>query len=100
MVLDCGELCSANKARELVKDFYITVVFNFSQDIMYQKMVSGELIPLQLAAGCSREFLEKYGRIDSLKNKGAKYLVIKPLIKGLPVDAVMDQIFERLEIRR
>ena len=67
---------------------------------MYQKMVSGEPITLQLAAGCSREFLEKYGRIDSLKNKGAEYLVIKPLIKGLPVDAVMDQIFERLEIRR
>lgn len=95
-----GNYVSANKGRELVKDFYITVVFNFSQDTMYQKMVSGEPITLQLAAGCSREFLKKYGRIDSLKNKGAEYLVIKPLIKGLPVDAVMDQIFERLEIRR
>ena len=29
---------------------------------MYQKMVSGEPITLQLAAGCSREFLKKYGR--------------------------------------
>ena len=91
-----GFYTSENKGRELVKDFYITVIFNFPQEDMYGKMVNREPIHLQLAAGCDSEFLKTHGTIDSLKNKGAKYRVVRPLLAGFPVDEMMDRIFERL----
>lgn len=91
-----GFYTSENKGRELVKDYYVTVIFNFPQEDMYEKMMNRRPIHLQLAAGCDSEFLKAHGTIDSLKNKGAKYRVVRPLLAGFPVDLVMDQMFERL----
>ena len=93
-----GNYVTENKMRELIKDYYITVIFNFSQEEMYEKMISGEPIGLQIAAGCSKECLEEYGTTDDLKNNGAVYKVIKPLVKGFPVNQVMNQIFKKLDI--
>lgn len=93
-----GNYTSENKGKELVKDYYVTVVFNFPQKDMYEKMVKRESIYFQLAAGCSRDFLIKNGKIDNLKNEGAKYMVVKPLIEGCSVDTVMDQIFDNLSL--
>lgn len=89
-----GNYTSKNKGRELVKDYYATVIFNFPQEYMYRKMIKRQPIYFQLAAGCSREFLKENGKIDNLKNKGAKYMIIKPLIQGYSVNKVIDQIFD------
>lgn len=91
-----GNYVSANKGRELQKDYYITVIFNFSQEIMLRKVKNLEEISFQIAAGCSREFLQEHGEIDNLKNNGAVYKVIKPLINGKTVNAVMGEMFRRL----
>lgn len=91
-----GNYVSANKGRELQKDYYITVIFNFSQETMMQKIKAREDISLQIAAGCDRHFLQKYGEIDNLKNNGATYKVIKPLIKGKTVNKVLDEMFGKL----
>lgn len=91
-----GNYVSANKGRELQKDYYITVIFNFSQETMLVKVKNKEDISFQIAAGCDKEFLQKYGKIDNLKNSGATYKVIKPLIAGKTVNVVMDEIFKKL----
>lgn len=91
-----GNYVSANKGRELQKDYYITVIFNFSQETMLKKIKTKEDISFQIAAGCDKDFLQKYGRIDSLKNNGATYKVIKPLINGKPVNVVMGEMFKKL----
>lgn len=91
-----GNYVSANKGRELQKDYYITVIFNFSQETMLEKIKTKESISFQIAAGCDKEFLQKYGKIDDLKNDGATYKVIKPLINGKTVNAVMSDMFRKL----
>lgn len=94
-----GNYTSENKGKELVKDYYITVIFNFPQEDMYQKMADKEPVYFQLAAGCSRDFLEKNGEVDDLKNEGAEYMIVKPLIKGCSVDEVMNQIFDNFSLQ-
>lgn len=91
-----GNYVSANKGRELQKDYYITVIFDFSQEKMIKKIKTKEDISFQIAAGCDRDFLQKYGIIDNLKNNGATYKIIKPLIKGKPVNIVMGEMFRKL----
>ena len=91
-----GNYVSANKGRELQKDYYITVIFNFSQETMLCKIRNMEDISFQIAAGCDREFLQRYGKLDNLKNKGATYKVIKPLIAGKQVNVVIGEMFKKL----
>lgn len=91
-----GNYVSANKGRELQKDYYITVIFNFSHELMIKKIQNKDDISFQLAAGCDKDFLQKYGVIDNLKNNGAVYKVIKPLIKGKAVNVVMGEMFRKL----
>lgn len=91
-----GNYISENKGRELQKDYYITVIFNFSQDTMLKKVEIKDSISLQIAAGCEKEYLERYGVIDDLRNPGATYKVIKPLINGKTVNIVISDIFKRL----
>ncbi len=91
-----GNYVTANKGRELQKDYYITVIFNCSYEEMCRKIQQKENISFQLAAGCDKEYLQKYGVTDNLKNNGALYKVIRPLIKGKTVNMVMEEMFRRL----
>lgn len=91
-----GNYVTANKGRELQKDYYITVIFNCSYEEMCRKIQQKENISFQLAAGCDKEYLQKYGVTDNLKNNGALYKVIRPLIKGKTVNTVMEEMFRRL----
>ena len=36
---------------------------------------------------------------SDLKNEGAEYMIVKPLIKGCSVDEVMNQIFDNFSLQ-
>lgn len=92
-----GYYTSANKAREVAKDYYITVIFNGEKDHIIECLRSNEPVTVQIAAGCSKEYLKENGMVDSLKNRGATYRVIKPLINGVPVSILAKEIFNALQ---
>ena len=92
-----GYYTSANKAREIAKDYYITVIFNGEKDFIIESLSNNQPVTVQIAAGCSKEYLRDNGMVDSLKNRGATYRVIKPLINGVPVSTLAKQIFSNLQ---
>lgn len=81
-----------NKSREITKDYYITVIFNFPQEKMIDILKTKKPISLQIAGGCDKNFLFKYGIDENLNNNGAKYKVIRPIVKGYSFSVLVIKI--------
>lgn len=106
-----GSYSTENKTYEVIKDFYITVLFrsniNMFKDssgksipnwrIINDKQVNKSDIIADISGGASKYLLKEIGQHDNLKQDGADYRNIKPIIRAHSIDRVVNEIFELLK---
>jgi hypothetical protein len=85
-----GWYSSENKKAEIKKDFYIFAIHHYEpaqiQERIYDK------VEIYLAGAASRETLEEKGEYSSLKQEGARFRIINPLISVADPLKVIDNI--------
>ncbi|WEZ71220.1 hypothetical protein [Bacillus altitudinis] len=92
-----GWYVTANKSKEIKKDFYIMLYFRHSADALQDIMQGKKPLTVQVAAGASKAFIEQNGTNSSLKmGSSAQYCIINPIVKAYPVKEVAKQIAQSL----
>lgn len=100
-----GSYSTENKAYEVIKDFYVTVLFrdtinrfkdNFGNPIpnwriINSKQVNQYDIIADISGGASKNLLQSIGQHDDLDQNGADYRNIKPICKS---NSIYDIVFE------
>jgi len=77
-----GWYTTAKKPGETRKDFYTQMVYHFDSTKTEENVESG--LSIIFASGASKELLKESGFDTDLKQYGATYRVINPLVKGIP----------------
>ena len=92
-----GSYSTKNKAGEIKKDFYVTLFFRHSQDTLTYIKKNNYGLTVDIAGAASRELLEVIGTQSNLKQNGANYLVIKPIIKSNSIYDIVSEIYNCLK---
>ena len=91
-----GWYATSYKAGEIRKDYYITLYFRHSQDSLQAIMQKRLPLTVQIAAGASRAFIEQYGADDNLKQGGAQFRGVKPIIRCKDVEELALDMYRAL----
>ncbi|MCJ7633716.1 hypothetical protein MUP77_15170 [Candidatus Bathyarchaeota archaeon] len=92
-----GPYVTTHKPSEQTKDIHVTVIHRVDPaKLLTEVKVKG--IDSYIVGGGTKQMFEdsKLTKIDDLYQLGAKYLIIKPMWKGLDAYGILDNIFDRV----
>jgi len=87
-----GPYISQSKPKEIYKDFYAFVFFCINPSDLV-KAIKSNGITIYFAGGADISLLLSKGQVDSLKQTGAKYHVIKPITNALDAHQFLAKLF-------
>lgn len=89
-----GPYISFNKPNESIKDMHVTIVHRVNPKNFLEQTRSTGIDSYIVGGGTRAMFLDKNTReLDNLYQRGAVYLIIKPIWKGLDAFQTVDDIF-------